>query len=173
MFTCIAIDSLNSPQPNSGDITLDIYQAGGNTEAAFLMPGPSCIRSYLQPTFFHNSLWWQMVKHFNFERSRGQMYLVKDVLFTNRWACEYRANHLPNYAYYAVNHKDGPYSTAVSDLQLRHGSLSNCVRTAGLNDTEPYTVLASRHLVDRQIIASSSDGSSNNWVDPFKKYSIL
>jgi hypothetical protein len=131
------------------------------------MSGPSCLRSYFRSAFFDNSTWWQKVKHLRFESSRGQIYIVTDILFTNRWACEYRTNQHPGYAYYAVNHKDGPYHTAFSDLQLRHGSLSNSVRTAQLNDTEPYTVLASRQLVDRRNI-----GSSGNWLLPFKKYSI-
>jgi hypothetical protein len=109
-----------------------------------------------------------MVKQHQFERGVGEVYLVTDILATNRWAFEYRRNDLPNDAYYAINHKDGPYDTAFSDLQLQHSSLSDSVWAARLNDTELYTVLACHIPVQRRSI-----GSFGPWVVRFQKYFIV
>jgi hypothetical protein len=155
----------NSPQLGSGDTTLDIYFAGANAEAAFLLPGPVCLRSQFLP---ENSTWWQMVKQLEFERGLGEVYMVTDVLATNRWAFEYRTNELPNNAYYAVNHKDGAYDTGFSDLQLQHSSLSNSVWASQFNDRELYTVLAGHIRVQRRYI-----GGFGPWAVRFQKYYFL
>jgi hypothetical protein len=168
IYFALRLTPLNSPQLGSGDTTLDIYFAGANTEAAFLLPGPVCLRSRFLPGFFENSTWWQMVKQQEFARGVAEICLVTDVLTTNRWASEYRTNALPNETYYAVNQKDGPYDTRFSDLQLQHSSLSNSVWTAQFNDREVYTVLACHIPVQMRNI-----GSFGRWAIRFQKYDFL